>query len=100
MLQLRTHRHQHLLCFALGVHSRVLFVEGSPSVFGGVRPSAGERAGAGPAEGGRVSVRSQGDARQDPGYGTGVLLQNLLYRLISLGEHTIVSYDLAVSLYV
>lgn len=50
-------------------------VEGSASVLWGVRPAAGEGACAGPAEGGRVSVCPQGDARQDPGYGKGILSQ-------------------------
>lgn len=50
-------------------------VEGSPSVLWGVGPAAGERAGAGPAEGGGVSVCPQGNAGQDPGHGEGGLPQ-------------------------
>lgn len=38
-------------------------VEGTPTVLRGVRPAAGERAGAGPVKGGRVSMCPQGDAR-------------------------------------
>lgn len=49
----------------------VLPTEGAASVLGGVGAAAGEGAGAGPTEGGRVSVRPQGDARQDPGHGEG-----------------------------
>ena len=53
----------------------MLVVEGSPSVLWGVRSAAGERACAGQVEGGRVPVCSQGNARQDPGNGKGVLPQ-------------------------
>lgn len=61
------------------LYSRICpVVEGSPPVLRGVCPAAGERAGAGPAEGGRVSVCPQGDARQDPGHGEGEFPQVLL----------------------
>lgn len=53
----------------------VSVAEGTASVFRGVRPAAGEGAGPGPAEGGRVPVCAQRNARQDPRYGEGQLLQ-------------------------
>ncbi len=73
-------------------------VEGSPSVLWGVRSAAGERACAGPAERGRVSVCPQGDARQDPGYGKGNTPSDRMYRL-NISQHTILLYDLIISLH-
>lgn len=55
--------------------ARVLPTEGGAAVLGGVDAAAGEGAGAGPSEGGRVSVCPQGDARQDPGHGEGGCLR-------------------------
>lgn len=53
------------------IRAPVLPTERAAAVLGGVGAAAGEGAGAGPSEGGRVSVCPQRDARQDPGHGEG-----------------------------
>lgn len=66
--------------------------EGSPSVLWGVCTAAGEGAGAGPAEGGRVSVCPQGHARQDPGHGEGGF--PWAWCTADFNQHPVLLYDL------